>query len=49
MDEDETGMNKVEAAVGGVVCGDIVLTNLDVRARELLGPRHVDVRCEHVT
>jgi hypothetical protein len=49
VDEDESGVDKVEGALRRVVRGDIVLTNFDIPAGKLLGPRHVDVGGEHVT
>jgi hypothetical protein len=49
VDEDESGVYEVEDAWRRVVRGDVVLTNFDVPASKLLGPRHVDVGGEHVT
>jgi hypothetical protein len=43
VDEDETGMNEIEDALGWVGRGDIVSTNLDIPAGNLLCPRHVNV------
>lgn len=49
VNEDESGVDEIEDALRRVVRSDIVLTNLEIPAGKLLGPRHVDVRREHVT